>query len=107
MAPTWACGLPLQPINEYTGKGFVKPLRIIFRAILRPEREVRTEYGANRFFHVSMHYHGSVPPIIEEKLYRPALRLLLVAAHRIRLIQNGSIQSYLAYIFAACFVLAA
>lgn len=102
--PTWACGSPLLPVNEYTGAGFVKPLRIVFRSVLRPQRELDVEHGPHPFFPIRLQYRAVVPPLIEQRLYGPALRSLLAATRWVRLIQNGSIQSYLAYIFAALIV---
>src|ERR1043166_4843219 len=42
---TWACGQPgLSPQMEYTATGFSKPIRMIFKALFRPRREVQREY---------------------------------------------------------------
>ena len=45
IGPTWDCGLRgLTPHMEYTATGFSKPIRMIFKALFRPRREVQREY---------------------------------------------------------------
>ena len=42
--PTWDCGQRgLTPQMEYTATGFSKPIRMIFKALFRPRREVQRE----------------------------------------------------------------
>src|ERR1019366_1051899 len=45
IGPTWDCGQRgLTPQMEYTAPGFSKPIRMIFKALFRPRREVQREY---------------------------------------------------------------
>ncbi|HVA26338.1 MAG TPA: hydrogenase 4 subunit B [Chloroflexota bacterium] len=104
VAPPWACGIQLEPGMQYTSTALAKPIRLIFQALVRPYRDVEREYSQAPFFVSSVRYEGGVVPVYEHYLYRPAVKALLGAAHRIRLLQNGSLRTYLAYMFAALLV---
>lgn len=95
---TWACGIGLQPRMEYTAAAFAKPIRIIFRQLLRPRREIEADYEVSPYFACSLRYRAEIPPLFEQYLYRPLWAVLLRIAQRVRGIQAGSIQAYLAYI---------
>ncbi len=104
VAPPWACGIQLEPSMQYTSTALAKPIRLIFRALVRPYRDVEREYSQEPFFVSSVRYEGGVMPVYEHYLYRPAVRALLATAHRIRRLQNGSLRTYLGYMFAALIV---
>ncbi|MGE5577260.1 MAG: hydrogenase 4 subunit B, partial [Syntrophothermus sp.] len=101
---TWNCGVTLEPVMEYTGASFSKPFRIIFRKVFRPSREIQAYYDASPYFARQITYHGEIRPLFEG-LYRPGMELLMRIAGRIRQMQTGSIQTYLAYIFVALVLL--
>lgn len=96
-APTWACGVTLEPRMEYTAAAFAKPFRIIFRQILRPRREVEADYEVAPYFACSLRYRSEITPVFETYLYRPAYQALLAAVRRLRVLQAGSLQAYLTY----------
>lgn len=102
---TWGCGIALTPRMEYTASAFAKPFRIIFRQILRPRRTIEASYEAAPYFACSLRYREENTPVFETYLYRPATRLLIHAAQRLRGIQAGGIQGYLAYILLTLVVL--
>ncbi len=104
VAPPWACGIRLKPGMQYTSTALAKPIRLIFQALVRPYREIEREYSQAPFFVSSVRYEGGVRPVFEHYLYRPTVRLLLGIAERVRLLQNGSLRTYLAYMFAALVV---
>lgn len=104
-APTWACGIALEPRMEYTAAAFAKPFRIIFRQILRPRREIEADYEVAPYFACSLRYRSEITPVFESYLYRPAYQALLAAARRLRGLQAGSLQAYLGYILATLVVL--
>ncbi|MHB8620911.1 MAG: hydrogenase 4 subunit B [Chloroflexota bacterium] len=101
VAPPWACGNRLEPGMQYTSTALAKPIRIIFQALVRPYRDVEREHSQAPFFVSSVRYEGGVLPVYEHYLYRPVVKALLRASHRIRLLQNGSLRTYLVYMFAA------
>ena len=104
-APNWACGQLVEPRLSWTSAGFTKPLRLVLEAVLRPEREitVRTETGVVQ----EVGYVGYVPHLIDERIYRPVVRVSLLAAGYARRLQSGSLGTYVAYLIALVVVLLA
>jgi hydrogenase-4 component B len=102
-APTWACGQLVQPQLQWTSAGFTKPLRLVLEAVLRPEREIAVTEGGGVVQEIS--YRGSVPHLIEERLYRPAMRLSLGLAVHARRLQSGRLGVYIAYLIGLVVVL--
>lgn len=98
---TWDCGFSsLNPRMQYSATGFSKPLRIVFRALYKPSRELHIEEGPSPYYHKSMKYVVSTEPIFEKYLYRPLTEFFTNFTRITRLkIQTGSIHTYLIYIF--------
>jgi hydrogenase-4 component B len=99
VAPPWVCGGLLEPRMQYTATGFAKPIRLIFQAAIRPERNVVIERPSSPFVVHAVRYEESVHPVYERQLYDRGVNLLLAASHRIRLLQSGSLRAYLTYLF--------
>jgi hydrogenase-4 component B len=102
-APTWACGQLVEPQLRWTSAGFTKPLRLVLEAVLRPGREVVVARAGGVVQSVA--YSGSVPHLIEERLYRPAARLSLELAVHARRLQSGRLGAYISYLIAVVLVL--
>ena len=97
---TWDCGLDrLTPEMEYTATAYSKPLRMIFQAIYRPRRRIQADFGVSRYFTKSIRFESHIEPTFEQLLYRPVNRAILRFSRRVRLIQTGSLTTYLVYIF--------
>ncbi|RCX16871.1 hydrogenase-4 component B [Anaerobacterium chartisolvens] len=98
---TWDCGYRrLDSRMQYTATGFSKPVRIVFRAFYRPQRELQIERGSSRYFFKRARYKVSTVSVFEKYLYEPIVRSVVNFARRMRLlIQTGSIHTYLIYIF--------
>ena len=106
IAPTWDCGLRgLTPQMEYTATGFSKPLRMIFKALFRPRREVQREYDFSPYFATTLRFESHVEEVFQTRIYRPLRWLVLRASRRTRALQAGSIQAYLIYIFVTLLAL--
>lgn len=104
--PTWDCGQRgLTPQMEYTATGFSKPIRMIFKALFRPRREVQREYDFSAYFTTSMRFESHVEEVFQTRIYRPLNRLVLRVSRRLRALQAGSIQAYLIYIFITLLLL--
>jgi hydrogenase-4 component B len=104
--PTWDCGLKgLTPQMEYTATGFSKPIRMIFKALFRPRREVQREYDFSPYFAKTIRFEAHVEEIFETRIYRPLHRWVLWVSRRMRALQAGSIQAYLIYIFITLLLL--
>jgi hydrogenase-4 component B len=106
IAPTWDCGLQgLTPRMEYTATGFSKPIRMIFKALFRPRREVQRDYDFSPYFTTTLRFEAHVEEIFETRIYRPVNRWVLWASRRMRALQAGSLQAYLIYIFITLLLL--
>ncbi len=106
IGPTWDCGLQgLTPQMEYTATGFSKPIRMIFKALFRPHREVQREYDFSPYFAKTIRFEAHVEEVFETRIYRPFNRWVLRFSRRMRTLQAGSIHAYLIYIFITLIVL--
>jgi hydrogenase-4 component B len=106
IGPTWDCGLKgLAPQMEYSATGFSKPIRMIFKALFRPRREVQREYDYSPYFAKTIRFESHVDEVFELRLYRPLNRAVLRLSRRMRALQAGSIQAYLIYIFVTLLAL--
>jgi len=99
--PIWATGMTFRPSMQYTGTSFSKPVRLFFKRVLMPEREVLVSYHGTSPLPSLVRYSGRVPAFFEEQFYLPARTAALWTAGRLRLLQNGSVQVYLLYVMAA------
>jgi hydrogenase-4 component B len=107
VVPPWVCGFTLEPRMQYTATGFAKPIRLIFQAAVRPERNVTLERPDSPFVVSAVHYEETLLPVYERHLYERSVNLLLHASHRIRLLQSGSLRAYLTYLFVTLIVVLA
>jgi len=106
IGPTWDCGLQgLTPQMEYTSTGFSKPIRMIFKALFRPHREVQREYDFSPYFAKTLRFEAHVEEIFETRIYRPLNRFILRGSRAMRALQAGSLQAYLIYIFVTLLLL--
>jgi hydrogenase-4 component B len=106
IGPTWDCGLRgLTPQMEYTATGFSKPLRMIFKALFRPRREVQREYDYSPYFAKTLRFESHIEEAFVTRIYRPLNRAILRLSRRMRGLQAGSIQAYLIYIFITLILL--
>lgn len=97
---TWDCGY--EAINarmQYTATGFSKPLKIVFRILFRPSRELKTS-GDLPYHPEKMEYSVASEPIFEKYLYVPITDFFKRLSKRTKYsVQTGSIRRYLSYIF--------
>ena len=106
IGPTWACGQrDLTPHMEYTATGFSKPIRMIFKALFRPRRQVQREYDYSPYFAKTLRFESHIEEAFVVRIYRPFNRGILRLSRRMRGLQAGSIQAYLIYIFVALVLL--
>jgi hydrogenase-4 component B len=106
VGPTWDCGLRgLTPAMEYTATGFSKPIRMIFKALFRPRREVQREYDYSPYFAKTLRFESHIEEAFVTRIYRPLNRAILRLSRRMRALQAGSIQAYLIYIFITLLLL--
>ncbi|KPV41915.1 hypothetical protein AN477_20205 [Alicyclobacillus ferrooxydans] len=101
---TWACGGMLTPLMTYTASGYSKPVRVAFQQILRPSRTLKRTEGSV-YFPSKFVYVSKFTSFAETYLYRPVIQTVLRMARIVRAIQNGQVQSYLAYLFVTLIVI--
>ncbi len=105
-ADSWDCGIPgLTPRMQYTATAFTKPLRIIYKRIYLPSRDIKVSYLIKPFFVKSIRYGGEITPFFERYVYEPVTRFVHALAGRVKLLQSGSLQLYLGYILMTLIVL--
>jgi hydrogenase-4 component B len=97
IAPPWVCGVALEPRMQYTATALGETIKIIFRFVLRPHREVEREHAASPYFVSGVRFESHVEPAYDRLIYRRAIGLFVRAAREVRILQNGSLRSYLAY----------
>ena len=110
---TWDCGYynltprcePRFPNRgEYTATGFSKPFRLAFSFFLLPQ--TKTEKIKDSFYHTTSFKHEiSTTPFFNKYIYSPILYLIMKTAKVTRKLQSGSINVYIAYIFATILLL--
>jgi hydrogenase-4 component B len=103
---TWGCGITLKPRMEYTAAGFAQPIKQVFSTIYRPTVKLETELlEESRYFAKRMHFETHIEPVFQKYLYDPVVRSLNAVADRLRVVQTGSLQLYLSYIFVTLLIL--
>jgi hydrogenase-4 component B len=98
---TWACGIPeLKPRMEYSATGYSKSIRIIFRNLYRPRREISILWPEGQpYVATEVSYQARIEHLVEKYLYDPLLRSILWTGKRVKILQSGSIHVYLSYLF--------
>jgi hydrogenase-4 component B len=103
---TWGCGINLSPRFEYTATGFAQPIKRVFSTIYQPTVKLETEFlEESRYFAKRRHFELAIEPIFEKYLYDPVVNFFMGIADRLQILQTGSLQLYLAYVFVALVVL--
>ncbi len=106
IADSWDCGIPsLTPRMQYSATAFTKPIRMIFKRIYLPRRDLSVSYIVKPFFVKSIRYSGEITPFFERYLYEPGVNLIHRIAVKVRLLQSGSLQLYLGYILITLILL--
>jgi hydrogenase-4 component B len=97
--PLWACGADeLSPRMQYTATSFAEPLQRVFDDVLRPETDIEiSHYVESRYLVQKVAYRAELADAIEDRLYTPVLRAVLVWAGWVRRAHSGSVHLYLAY----------
>jgi hydrogenase-4 component B len=105
-ADSWDCGIPgLTSRMQYTATAFTKPLRIIYKRIYLPSRDIKVRYSLKPLFVKSIRYGGDITPFFERYAYEPATRLIRMVTGKVKILQNGSLQLYLGYILLTLILL--
>ena len=100
---TWGCGyLAPTPRMQYTSSSFAQMLVELFGWALRPRTH---RPGELSLFPRKTAFHSAVPDTVLDEAVLPALRFGAWLFSWFRVFQQGSIQTYLLYIFLALIAL--
>ncbi len=98
---TWDCGYTkLNSKMQYSATGFSKSLRIIFRGLFKPARDLKITEGVAPYHIKAGRYTTSTVKFFEKYLYQPFASTIIYFSRKMRFtIQTGSIHAYLMYFF--------
>jgi hydrogenase-4 component B len=100
---TWGCGYAAPtPRMQYTASSFAQMLVWLFSWALRPRIHRPRVHG---LFPRPTDFHSETPDAVLDEAVLPGFRLGARLSARLRVIQQGSIQGYLLYIFLALLAL--
>jgi formate hydrogenlyase subunit 3/multisubunit Na+/H+ antiporter MnhD subunit len=98
-APAWGCGaLRDTPRTQYTATSYAEPLVRVFGDAVRPTQDIEVDHVTeSRFMAAQVRYTHRVADVVEERGYRPLVRLADQVADLGRRLHNGSLQRYLGF----------
>jgi hydrogenase-4 component B len=102
----WGCGgMRVSPRMQYTATSYAEPLSRIFDDVLRPERDLVVTHSAESQYLVEkVRFRQHVTDIFEVRIFVPVVQRFDRIGILARRMQNGRIQVYLSYSFAALIV---
>ncbi|MCE5313318.1 MAG: hydrogenase 4 subunit B [Nitrospiraceae bacterium] len=98
---SWDCGIKsLDHRMQYSAAAFSKPIKLIFKRIYLPSRDVRISYLLKPLFVRSMTYRGSITQVVEKMFYEKITSRIGAFAEKMKALQAGNLNLYLGYILA-------
>ncbi|HUW78443.1 MAG TPA: proton-conducting transporter membrane subunit [Candidatus Nanopelagicaceae bacterium] len=98
-------GMRSSPKMQYTATSYAEPLSRIFDDVLKPDRDiVMTPSAESQYLVERVRFRQQVTDIFEVRFYLPAVKWFDRIGIAARRMQNGRIQVYLSYSFAALIV---
>ncbi|MFD6357807.1 proton-conducting transporter transmembrane domain-containing protein [Nocardia tengchongensis] len=97
--PLWACGADQPSARmQYTATSFAEPLQRVFDDVLRPDSDIEiTHLAESRYLVEKVAYRARITDAVEDRLYRPVVRAIRVAALAVARAHTGSVHLYLTY----------
>ena len=100
-AEVWAGGITeYTPNYQYTATSYANPIRIIFGMIYQPGRQAETQTERSPYFRMQVNYRVYVTPVFERYVYPAIIGSVRALSTGAKVFQSGSVNVYLAYIFA-------
>ncbi|WP_051296700.1 proton-conducting transporter membrane subunit [Anaeroarcus burkinensis] len=99
--PTWTCGIIPEAHFGYSATAQAQPFQRAFASLVGPAQSVLLRQGIHPYWGGSLQHHLSRTRYLIEYLYQPLQHSILRTASRLRSMQAGSIQLYMAYILTA------
>ncbi|HNX47615.1 MAG TPA: proton-conducting transporter membrane subunit [Methanomassiliicoccales archaeon] len=104
LGDTWDCGTTLDRRTQYTPTGFSQPLMRVFKQVYRPHTEVKEEPHPSIYIR-TVRFEQALPEMFTAHIYQPLVAATVAVAMRVKRMQSGSIQAYLAYLMIILIVL--
>lgn len=102
---TWDCGAPLTSRMEYTPYAFAAPIRFFFRGLTLPWKKMTTTpVSAENPWIVSRSLEHGETALAERYAYGPVGKVIEYVSLKVKRLQNGVVQFYIALIFIALIV---
>lgn len=97
--PVWYGGLDQDPDrSSTTALTFSNAMRTFYSFVYRPIEETRRETNGARYFIHRLVFTHDVAPFFGPYLFRPITRSVLALANKLRVLQSGNLNFYLAMI---------
>jgi hydrogenase-4 component B len=104
--PVWDCGLPgVDRRQRIHSHGIFQAAAHDLLRLYRPRREIQAEYEVSPHYPSAIRFESEIERTFEKRLYGPLRERIMAAANRMKGIQAGSINLYLAYIFITLILL--
>jgi len=99
----WGCGgARVSPRMQYTATSYAEPLVRVFDGALAPSRSIEsTPAGRSPYLEHEVRFRQRLTDVVEQRGYRPLLAAVGRIGAAARRVQNGSINRYLGFSFAA------
>ena len=95
--PVWFGGMPENPAAvATTALSFAGALRTFYSFIYRPIMHATREHEGREYFIKRLVFDNDVAPIFGPTLFEPATRLVQYLAAKLRALQSGNLNFYLA-----------
>jgi len=105
-APVWYGGMREDPAEAATtALSFSNAMRTFYSFVYRPVTRISPEHAGREYFVKRLEFDYDVAPVFGPWLFAPATRLVRWLADRLRLLQSGNLNFYLAIIGALLVVI--
>lgn len=102
---TWDCGQPIDETMEYSATAFSAPIRFFFLRFLGSTKMIKSTLVIETNPWVRKYSFALViTSVWKEKLYQPIAAIFKLLSDRIRIIQGGRVQYYLAFLLATLII---
>ncbi|HEX2805331.1 MAG TPA: proton-conducting transporter membrane subunit, partial [Kineosporiaceae bacterium] len=105
----WGCGGErVSPRMQYTATSYAEPLVRVFDRALAPIRSIEaTPAGRSPYLEQEVRFRQRLADVVEQRGYHPLLAAVARLGEAARGVQNGSVNRYLGFSFAALLVVLA
>lgn len=98
-APVWYGGFGREsPRVATTALTFSNAMRVFYSFVYRPTLDVAHEHREREYFVHRLRFSHAVAPLFGPLLFRPSIRVTIALAERLRTLQSGHMNRYLALI---------